>query len=374
MRFNYTPYWNDNLFANSVIDIEGFSANDHILMDISRRGTFYEDDLLEHIATRGPQGGVFVDVGANIGNHSVFFGKFLADHIVAIEAAPILIPILKRNLEANHIRNYSVVAGGIGAEAGVGQVVLPDLSEKNIGKSRLQVHPNLGTTIPVSGAVPIATLDQVLNDLKRDFRGKAVSFVKIDVEGMEVEVLRGASKLLRDERPQLAIEAATTTELSAIKTFLAQFSYEDVGQFCHTPTHYFINPSIHELRSSRSLSKPDPEAEDLKRATEEITAAIAPGQNWILVDENQWSGRAVVRGRPHIPFLEKEGNYWGRPADDETAIRECERLRRAGAKMIVFAWPVFWWLDYYAGFAQHLRSQHRCIVNNERVIIFQFKE
>lgn len=374
MRFNYTAYWKDKPHPTSTIDIEGFAADDHILADIRRRGTFYEVDLLEHIATRGPRGGVFVDVGANIGNHSVFFGKFLAEHLVAIEAAPSLAPILKRNLEANDIRNYSLVTCGVGADAGVGRIILPNSDERNIGKSRLHVQPGLDGRSPESGAVPIRTLDEILGEIRQDFRGKPIAFMKVDVEGMELEVLRGAIQLLRDERPQLAIEAATPAELSEIKTFLEQYSYEDVGRFCHTPTHYFINPSVHHLRPSQPLAKPDTEREALQQAMEEIAARIAPGESLILVDENQWAGRASDPSRNYIPFLEKEGNYWGWPADDEIAIRECERLRKQGAKFIVFAWPGFWWLEHYAGFAQHLRSRHRCILSNERLIIFQFND
>jgi hypothetical protein len=104
----------------------------------------------------------------------------------------------------------------------------------------------------------------------------------------------------------------------------------------------------------------------------EITNLIPPGCSFILVDEAQLPNEAFAGRRP-IPFLEKDGQYWGTPADDETAIREFERLRQAGASFIVFAPPAFWWLDYYSAFHQHLQSQHRCLLWNDSLVIFDLR-
>src|SRR5438552_9235031 len=54
-------------------------------------------------------------------------------------------------------------------------------------------------------------------------------------------------------------------------------------------------------------------------------------------------------------FRSKEGRYWGKPPDDATAIRELERLRKAGAGFIVFIRSTFWWLEYYGGLHRYLR-------------------
>jgi hypothetical protein len=75
-------------------------------------------------------------------------------------------------------------------------------------------------------------------------------------------------------------------------------------------------------------------------------------------------------GRVAVPFLERDGVYWGPPLDDETAIRDMERLREAGAKFMVFWWSEYWWLDYYAAFGQHMRNNYRCLLEDDSVIIF----
>jgi hypothetical protein len=90
------------------------------------------------------------------------------------------------------------------------------------------------------------------------------------------------------------------------------------------------------------------------------------------VDEEQIRG-VVASQRPAIPFLERDGQYWGPPADSATAIREFERLRRTGAGFIAFTWTAFWWLDYYAGFHAHLRDKYACLLENERLVVFDLR-
>jgi hypothetical protein len=106
------------------------------------------------------------------------------------------------------------------------------------------------------------------------------------------------------------------------------------------------------------------------QAAGDITDLVAAGGAFVLVDE-RWLAPEALPDRRAIPFLERDGQYWGPPADDDTAIRELERLRRAGAGHIVFTWPAFWWLDYYAGFHNHLRASFPCLLENERVAVFK---
>lgn len=89
----------------------------------------------------------------------------------------------------------------------------------------------------------------------------------------------------------------------------------------------------------------------------------------ILVDDNQLRHTFGTDVAP-LPFLEHEGQYWGSPADDDTAIRELQRLQAGGAQYIAFAWPAFWWLDHYQGFARHLRERCPCVLESDRLRVF----
>jgi hypothetical protein len=55
--------------------------------------------------------------------------------------------------------------------------------------------------------------------------------------------------------------------------------------------------------------------------------------------------------------------------DDRTAISELERLRHSGARFIAFAWPAFWWLEYYDKFRLYL-LQFQCVLRNDRLVLF----
>ena len=111
----------------------------------------------------------------------------------------------------------------------------------------------------------------------------------------------------------------------------------------------------------------------IESATRKISTLIPPGETFILVNEDEWAAGATIAGRSRLPFPEQDGYYAGPPADDETAIKELERLRRAGANFIVFVWPHLWWLDYYAELRRRLYSNFRCIAEDDRFVAFDLR-
>jgi predicted O-methyltransferase YrrM len=110
----------------------------------------------------------------------------------------------------------------------------------------------------------------------------------------------------------------------------------------------------------------------LRLCEQELEALIPPEHVFILVDQNIWSDKLGRNGRA-IPFLERNGQYFGPPADNATAIREVERLRDSGATFIAFVWPALWWLEHYSGFHDHLRSSYRCVLENDRLVVFDVR-
>lgn len=110
----------------------------------------------------------------------------------------------------------------------------------------------------------------------------------------------------------------------------------------------------------------------LEIAAQDVATLIPAGDSFILVDQNEWG--EFVADRHAIPFMEQDGQYWGPPTDDETAISELERLRSKGAKFIVFGWPAFWWLYHYDALHRYLRSNFRCVLKNSRLIAFDLQD
>ncbi|MBD2079351.1 glycosyltransferase [Leptolyngbya sp. FACHB-17] len=102
--------------------------------------------------------------------------------------------------------------------------------------------------------------------------------------------------------------------------------------------------------------------------------ALSLGQKpFILVDQDCLNGNKITEGFQTIPFTELNGQYWGVPADDDMAIREFERLRQAGVSAIVFLWTTFWWLEHFARFHDYLRKNFSCILENDRIIVFNLR-
>ncbi len=112
--------------------------------------------------------------------------------------------------------------------------------------------------------------------------------------------------------------------------------------------------------------------ENLAGAVRDIQANVPKGSRLILVNNDEWGCEA--RELPEyylVPFLEDNGQFWGAPQDSAEAIRELERLCAAGAEYLAVAWNAFWWLEHYRDWTRHLFEEHRSIVWNEHVAIFQ---
>lgn len=130
-----------------------------------------------------------------------------------------------------------------------------------------------------------------------------------------------------------------------------------------------IGPQLAKAYSKRAEAR---WSRQVRLSAKEIEAIISKEETFILVDENKLGKETFAKWRT-IPFLEHEGQYWGLPADDSTAIRELERLRLSGANFIVFAWSSFWWFDHYCQFHYYLRSKFHCTQENDYFIIFNLQ-
>lgn len=145
------------------------------------------------LATRG-RGGAMLDIGANIGNHSVYL-RDLFDEVHAVEANPRTFKLLQFNLEIYpHLRAHLFAASD---EAGTlrFQVEAINVGASHVVNARQKVHDGAGV-IEVQACV----LDDVI---RTDY---PVSLVKIDVEGHELQAIRGMARLLRRDTPCVVFE------------------------------------------------------------------------------------------------------------------------------------------------------------------------
>jgi len=161
-------------------------------------GSFYEHDQLEVHRGLIPRHGRVLDLGANVGNHAVFYAAVCeAELVVAVEPARRAWRLLKKTVKDNALCAIELHTG-VAAGAGSGWALI-DARESyahNLGGTSVKI---ITETAP--GAIPVQTGDDIL-------AGRSVDFVKIDVEGSEMQALTGLQRTVDVCRPVVAVEVA----------------------------------------------------------------------------------------------------------------------------------------------------------------------
>lgn len=111
----------------------------------------------------------------------------------------------------------------------------------------------------------------------------------------------------------------------------------------------------------------------LHGALQVIRTFVPAESTIILIDDDQWGVQRSVAGRRCLPFLQRNGTYWGPPANDRAAIEELEQMRREGAEILVLAWPAFWWRAHYRAWHEQLTSTYPCLARSEELYLFDLR-
>lgn len=163
----------------------------------------WEPNLSAFIDERLQSGGTFVDVGANIGYHTLLAAKRLGEksRVVAIESSPKVFALLEQSLANNGLQQNVRTVNKAASET-VGVLPLFEGPDQNIGLSTTVQTRGL----PSEGEIPAAPLGELL----QSDEVSTARLVKIDVEGAEGAVLAGMGSFL-DQCPQ---EVEVLVELS----------------------------------------------------------------------------------------------------------------------------------------------------------------
>ena len=155
------------------------------------RGCFYEQEGLDLIS-RFYRGGTFVDIGAHIGNHAIYVATFLAPQaVIVFEPNPAAITQFKLNAALNELRTINTSFLGLALGNSERRLNCSTPNPNNLGHTLLLDTPG--------GEIRSVVADSILLNTP-------VEFIKLDVEGMEFEVLAGLSATLFWWRPTLFVE------------------------------------------------------------------------------------------------------------------------------------------------------------------------
>ncbi|MBK6281204.1 MAG: FkbM family methyltransferase [Gammaproteobacteria bacterium] len=131
--------------------------------------------------------GTALDIGANIGNHTLHMAGIFQE-VIAFEPSPYISMVLRANVLRNRHDNVQVFECALGDYDGAGQ--LSELCTENLGMIEVSDYHTMATPQSVrSDSVKVCLGDQLLANIAN--APNAITFIKIDVEGMETAALRG---------------------------------------------------------------------------------------------------------------------------------------------------------------------------------------
>lgn len=179
-------------FFNYKLCLDVSRSITHQLLFLEGERFIQERFLLSKLLKPGMR---VVDVGANIGYYLLLFEKYIGSEgkVICIEPSVENLPELKKNIEINRFVNVKLFDVAIGMDDGTtglrvginsGVVDLPDYGQAGKNQGAYQV--------------PLRKLDSLVTD--------KIDFLKIDVEGYEGQVLKGAQEILNRDKPILFLE------------------------------------------------------------------------------------------------------------------------------------------------------------------------
>lgn len=193
-------------------------------------------------------GVVAIDGGANIGVHTIEWARHMHGwgQVLSFEAQEVIYYALAGNVALNNCFNARVKLAALGEQCGQLQVPQPDyLAPASFGSLELRQSPKnefIGQDISYDAAacnlIPMVSLDSL--NLAR------VDFIKLDIEGMEIEALRGAQSVLGAHHPILLVEIIKSDRVG-IEQFLTQRDYRIFSAGMNIIAVHASDPTLQQI-------------------------------------------------------------------------------------------------------------------------------
>ena len=168
---------------------------------------FFLRDTLNALITETPKA-IFMDIGANIGHHSIFLSKF-ASQVLAFEPYPKVNMQFKQQIAHNNISNIQIFETGLSDRRETLNYYAPTGNNEGIGSFD---ESSIGKGNTSYGKLELQEGDQVM----ASDSWKNIKLIKIDVEGFEKKVIKGLSRTIEEERPVIVCEITYGQQLSFV--------------------------------------------------------------------------------------------------------------------------------------------------------------
>lgn len=212
-------------------------AFDHIGIQINLRGVYELEELtstLDWLNKSQLIKGCALDIGANIGNHSLFFARYY-EQVFSFEPNPKTYKLLEYNASlAGNIRCFC-----IGLSDQDGRATL-STDPSNIGASSLTKRPDQKPSLHQD--IELRALDSI-----EEMQALSIGLIKIDVEGHELAVLEGGKRLIERTKPLILFEQHPMdfdNGISPVIERLREMGYEKFVSVLPSPYISTIVPSL----------------------------------------------------------------------------------------------------------------------------------
>lgn len=181
---------------------------------------YNEANTIKKIVAKNLNSGeIFIDVGANIGAISFLGSKIVgkSGKVYAFEPEEKNLHIFQKNISFNNLNNINLVPLACTEKSGFATFNI----SKNSGEH------SLGETISPSNIIKSIKIKTIsLDDFTKKNNINKIKLIKIDVEGQELSVLRGAKSILKKASPKLLFECWDKNKFEAIAKLLDSYNYK----------------------------------------------------------------------------------------------------------------------------------------------------
>jgi len=199
---------------------------------------FYERELLQGMCSLVlDKNSIALDVGANIGNHSLFFSNNF-DSVISFEPMASNCLLLKANSFLNNMHNITLIEKALSNQNSKMGIVYSNVKNTN------NIICKLNEADEDQIIVDVAIGDEEIAKLNLQ---KKISLIKIDVEGHEPLVVQGLRKTISSHQPIIFWEAFDQSEAKKTKNLLAEMGY---SYFYHLTTNKYKSRFLSKINKS----------------------------------------------------------------------------------------------------------------------------
>lgn len=175
-----------------------YNPNSYIGSHIWYRGIF-EETIVSAITSNLKNGMTFIDIGANIGLHTIVAASKVGNKgkVIAIEPQQSCIKLLKENVALNKLNNVTVIDHALGSTKTEGKIF--HVNDNNDAQATLRA--TCAADQSKYETIQIRTLDSLMQELGINH----ADVVKVDIEGSEVQMLKGGESFFNKTKPEIII-------------------------------------------------------------------------------------------------------------------------------------------------------------------------